>query len=111
MQEEANLTILAHLFQPFTEHRRQEHEMVIMHPDKVPVLCYLANSFRECLVGLIICFPVLLVEINFARMVMKQRPKDRVAETVVMHISYFVLQENGHTRMLILKLLMNLIRA
>jgi len=78
MEEEANLDILFRFTDLLTEHLREEHQMVVMNPNKVTILHVLDNGLGEEAVDFLICGPGGLVECDLTRVVMEKRPEDRV---------------------------------
>ena len=77
MKEESDLDILHWFFHSLdfgSQHSGQQHQMVIVHPDEITIFERLHNGFGEIAVGFPVSFPMGLIETNFTRMVMKQRP-------------------------------------
>lgn len=83
VQEESNLDVLYAVAELLTKHCRHQHEMVIVDPDEVVVLHLLCNFLGEDSVRVTVGNPGLFIEGNLARMVVEERPEDRVGETVV----------------------------
>lgn len=80
MEEEADLDILLAIADLLTQHLREEHQVIIMHPDQVAILNFLRNRFGEKTVGLLVCFPGGLVKGNLTGMVMEEGPENGVCE-------------------------------
>ena len=49
-----------------------------MNPDEVAIIDTGREGARKLSIGLLIRIPILFYESDFARMVMKQRPQDRI---------------------------------
>lgn len=110
VQEPPDLDVLQVLFLDLDpQHLRDQHQMVVVHPDQVVVVHDLGNLVGERLVGLVVRQPRILVEIDLARVVMEQRPQDRVAEPVVVQVRDLVGQENGHRVELLQQILLHLL--
>jgi hypothetical protein len=82
VQEEANLDILLAVTDLLAQHLRQQHEVIVMHPDQIAILDFLGNGLGEKAIGLLVCFPGGLVKCNLTWVIMKQRPEDRVCRVV-----------------------------
>ena len=78
MEEEAKLDILLRLPNLFAQHSWQKHQMVVMDPDHVIVIDICCNCFRKKAVRFSVRVPGGLVEGDFTRMVMEERPKNGV---------------------------------
>lgn len=86
MKKEADLYILLRISNFFTQHFWEEHKVIIMNPDKVSILYILCHGLCKKTVDLLVCSPSRLVECDFSRVVVKQRPKDRIWYSLAVHI-------------------------
>lgn len=84
VQEEANLDILFRVAKLFSQHRRHEHQVVVVHPDHVIVLYVLCNSLCKQTVGFGVCVPGRLVEGDLTRVVVEERPHNLVWDWLVL---------------------------
>lgn len=75
MQEPTDLDVL---LGDLSEHRGQQHQMVILDPDKITVLNDLCNGFSKQAIDLLICLPPFFVERDLSRVVMEKWPKDTI---------------------------------
>lgn len=80
MQEETNLDILFGVSNLFSQHLRQEHQVVVVDPNKVTVLHILDDCPCEEAVDFLICAPRRLVKGNLAGVIVEERPQDRVCK-------------------------------
>ena len=73
---------------PRLEERRDEHQMVVVHPDRVALLHHLEQLGGEGLVGAHVGAPLGLKgrRIEHVHYVVEERPEDGVAEAVVVLI-------------------------
>lgn len=78
VQEESDHDVFSLVAELLSQHRRQQHQMVVVDPDHVVILHLLRNFPRKDAVGITISNPCVLVEANLAGVVMEQRPKNRV---------------------------------
>lgn len=51
-----------------------------MHPDQIAILDFLGNGLGEKAVRFLVCFPGGFVKCDLTRVVVKQRPEDRVCK-------------------------------
>ena len=70
MQEKA----YARVRQPLAQHARQQHELVVVHPDQIVRAGVLDHGVAEPAVGFDVGLPALGREAQTRRQVMKQRP-------------------------------------
>jgi hypothetical protein len=75
--------------------------MIIVKKQNIALFYDRANRIRENLVHPLISVPIDLGERNLARMVMKQRPEDRVGEAVVVLVCEVVGDEDGDRRVFV----------
>lgn len=71
MQEKADLDILLAVTDLLAQHLRQQHQMVVMHPDQITVLNLLGDSLCEKTVRFFVCLPGGLVEGDFTGVVVE----------------------------------------
>ena len=80
--------------QRLAQHRRQQHEVVVLDPQRVArarfCQCYLAESFVHAPV----CLPFFLVEAGELGEPVEQRPDGRVGEALVVGFGVAVVQEH-----------------
>lgn len=82
VQEEADLDILLAITNLLTQHFRQQHEMVVMHPDQIAVLDFLRDGLCEKAICLLVSFPGRFVKGDFTGVVVEQRPENGVCMTM-----------------------------
>jgi hypothetical protein len=51
-----------------------------MHPDQISILDFLGNGLGEKAICLLVCFPSGFVKCDLTRVIVKQRPEDRVCK-------------------------------
>ena len=78
MQEEADLDVLLAVANLLAEHLRQQHQVIVVHPDQISILHFLGNGLGEEAVRFFIRLPGRLVERNFAWVVVEERPEDGI---------------------------------
>jgi hypothetical protein len=78
VQEEAKFDILLLGSNQISQQGREQHQVVVMNPDHIVVLDIGGNGFGKKPVGFLICVPSFVVKGDFARMIMKQWPQNRV---------------------------------
>lgn len=71
--------------------------MVIMDPDLIIGFCQSAYDITEMIIYPLICLPVFVLILNVLRKVMKERPDDLVAESVVVVFDAIGRQEDRKT--------------
>ena len=76
MQEESNLDIGLAIANFLTKHRGQQHEMIIMHPNKITILYILCNGFGKDAIGFKVSTPCRFIKGDLAGMIMEQWPKN-----------------------------------
>ncbi len=78
----------AGLRQPLTHHRGEQHQMVVVDPDQVPVAVFPGDRLGELLVDLDVRFPLFVVELAVLLEVVKQRPQRlvRVPQVVLLDL-------------------------
>lgn len=122
MQEESDLDILLAITDLLAQHLRQQHEMVIMHPDQIAILDFLRDGLCEKAICLLVSFPGRFVEGDFAGVVVEQRPENRVCsgrsaqltpsldlaglltgESVVMAVCEVIVDKHRHCAVLVLQ--------
>ena len=54
--------------------------MIVLHPDDIPFCSHGSDGVREPHVGFSVSEPVGRVKVHFSRMIVQQRPEDRVGE-------------------------------
>lgn len=86
VQEEANLDVLLGVAKLFSQHRRHEHQVVIVYPDHVVILYVLGDSLCEQTVGFGVCIPSGLVEGDLTGVVVEERPHDFVCVRLVLAV-------------------------
>lgn len=84
VQEEANLDILLCVAKLFSQHRRHEHQVVVVDPDHVIILYVFRNSLCEQTVGFGVCIPGRLVKGDLTGVVVEKRPHDFVCVKLVL---------------------------
>lgn len=77
------------------EEHREEHQMVVLHPDHAARLELLHDRLRKRKVRLPIREPILLVEIHLTRVVVEEGPQNGVGEAVVVAVSDVVVEVDG----------------
>src|SRR5262249_50999048 len=60
---------------PIAQHLREQHQMVVVHPDEIIVVVALDDGFAEDVIRLHICVPTLGVKLQLGGEVVKNRPK------------------------------------
>ena len=78
MKEEANFHIGLTGPNLFTEHGRKKHQVIVVNPNEVPILYLTGNCLGEKAVGFLVGIPSRFVEGDLARVVVKERPKNRI---------------------------------
>ena len=78
VQEEANLDVLLGRANLLTEHGRQQHQMIIVHPDQIAILDILDDGLGKQPIGFSVCVPGHLVKGNLPGMVVEEWPQGRV---------------------------------
>ena len=78
VQEESYLHVLGLVTELFAQHRRQQHQVIVVNPDEVVVLNMLCKLFGEDAVRIAICNPSVLVKADLTGMVVEKRPQDGV---------------------------------
>jgi hypothetical protein len=78
VEEEAELDVLLRLSDLFAQHGGEQHKVVVMDPDQIIVLDIFGNCPRKQAIGLVVCIPSGFIEGDFARVVVEERPEDRV---------------------------------
>ena len=82
VQKESNLNIkVPSKFLP--EHSRQQHQMEVMDPDKIPRQQVSRNSFRKQPIDLLVGSPGIFPEGDFAGVVMDKWPEDAVCARMI----------------------------
>lgn len=76
VQEESELDVALSVTNLFAEHGRQEHQVVIVHPNQVVVLDIFCNLLGEEPVGFAVCVPCGLVEGDLTGVVVEQGPQN-----------------------------------
>lgn len=77
MQEPTNLDVL---LGNLSEHGGQQHQMIILDPDKIAILDNLSNGFSKQAIDLLICLPPFFVERDLSRMVVEKRPENTIGD-------------------------------
>src|SRR4051794_15255092 len=96
VQEPANLDVF--LGGAFAKQFWQQHEMVVLNPNKVAILQLCINRVSKELVHALVGVPVNLVEGYFSRVIMEERPKDAVRESVVVVVGQLIIHPDWRTR-------------
>lgn len=78
MKEEADLDVLLGLPNFLAQHLRQQHEMIVVDPDQIPILSLARNSPGKEPVRIPIRIPRRLIEGDLTRVVVEERPEDRI---------------------------------
>jgi phenylpyruvate tautomerase PptA (4-oxalocrotonate tautomerase family) len=71
MQEEANFDILFAVTDLLAKHLRKQHQVVVVNPDQVSILHFLADGLCEQTIGFFVGLPGRLVEGDFTGVVME----------------------------------------
>lgn len=71
VQEETNLDVLLGFTDLFAQHLREQHEVVVVDPDQIPILYFLGDGFGEKPVGFLVGLPCRFVEGNFTGVVVE----------------------------------------
>lgn len=75
MQKESNPDILlAQSTELLSEHLGQQHEMIVVDPDHVTIICFASNGQGKLVIGFSVCIPRGLVKDDFTGVVVQQRP-------------------------------------
>lgn len=75
MQKEADFDILLpERLKLVAQHFREEHQVVVMYPDQIPILRLLSNSVRKLGVYRLVGIPRLLIKDYLPRMIVQERP-------------------------------------
>lgn len=82
VQEEANLDVLFAIANLLPEHFGQEHQVVIMHPDQIPIAHFRSHCLGEQSVCFLVSLPGGLIESDFTGVIVEERPQDRVCREV-----------------------------
>lgn len=77
MQEESDLDVLLSLANGLTKQPRQNHQMIILNPDKVAIFYDIGDFGGEFLVCCEVCFPSQFVKVDFSGVVMEEWPAVR----------------------------------
>ena len=77
MQEKSDLDVLLSVANSLTKQPRQNHQMIILNPDKVAIFYDIGDFISEFLVCLEVCFPSQFVEVDFSGMVVEEWPAVR----------------------------------
>lgn len=80
MQEETNLYVFPRIPDLSSQHGRQEHEVVVVHPNHVSVLNVRSHCFGKEQIGLIECIVCLFVKGDLSRVVVEERPEDGICQ-------------------------------
>lgn len=91
------------------QHLGQQHQVVVVDPYQVVVLHGLEDDLGEGPVGLVVSQPGVLIEIDLTRVVVEQRPQDRVTEPVVVQVCDLVAQKHRHSVELLEQVLLDLL--
>jgi hypothetical protein len=78
VEEKADADVLLGRSNLFAKHLRQEHQVVVVDPNEVIVLDVLEHRLGELTVHFLVRSPGRLVEGDFAGMIVKEWPEDRV---------------------------------
>lgn len=62
----------------FSQHGWHKEKMIIMDPDNVSVLHIFSNGFSEYPIGFLVCRPRFFAEVYLTRVIVEDRPKDRI---------------------------------
>lgn len=57
VKEEANLDVLLAVADLFTQHFREQHEMVVVDPDQIPILDFFGDGLGEKPIGFLVGLP------------------------------------------------------
>lgn len=82
VQEESEFDVLLRSTNLLPQHGREQHQVVVMHPNQVVILHICRHSLGEQPVGFSVCLPGALVESNFTGVVMEEGPEDRICRQV-----------------------------
>ena len=83
-----------HLWLFFANFFRQQHQLVILHPDNIVVLDKGEGFFAKECVDLPVCFPVFGFVLNEREKIMTKRPDCAVAVAFVIIFNLFAGQKN-----------------
>lgn len=73
----------------------KEHQVVILNPDHGAGSELLHNGLSEGVVRLPVGLPIFLFEVHLSGVVVEERPKDRVAEAVVVSVCDVIVEIDG----------------
>lgn len=78
VQKEADLDVLFARTDLLAQHLRQEHQVIVMYPDQITITYFLRHRLCEQSIGFLVGLPGGFVKGDFTRMVVEQRPQDRI---------------------------------
>ena len=75
VKEKPNADVVLALGREFlAKHLREQHQMIIMHPDQISIVCLAGDYLRKLEIGLLVGRPGCFVKDNLPGMVMQQGP-------------------------------------
>ena len=78
VEEEADFDIVLSVPNLLSKHFWEQHQVIVVYPNKVTILNFLRDSFGEQAVGFFVCVPCRFIKRDFSGVVMKEWPKDGI---------------------------------
>ena len=78
VEEKPDFDVVLSVPNLLSKHFWEQHQVIVVYPNKVTILNFLRDSFGEQAVGYFICVPCRFIERDFSGVVMKEWPKDGI---------------------------------